>query len=67
MPLSEPSKLKISDVCQKFGYSYQKVFLAVVSGAIPAERDESGSRWVIRREDLPAIAKVLGRTTTPRS
>jgi hypothetical protein len=42
--------------------SYQKLFLAVASGRVPAERDHTGSRWVIDEANLPAVAAALGLT-----
>ena len=52
--------LKLSDASRRIGTSYQRVFNGVASGAIPAERDASGSRWLIDEADLPAIAQTLG-------
>ena len=52
--------LKLSDASRRLNASYQRVFNGVASGAIPAERDVSGSRWLIDEADLPAIAQTLG-------
>lgn len=39
--------------------SYRRVYTAVLDGKIPAEKDETGTRWKIKVDDLPEIAKVL--------
>lgn len=39
--------------------SYRRVYTAVLDGAIPAEKDASGTRWIIDIEDLPLIAKAM--------
>jgi hypothetical protein len=54
------TKLRLSDACRQLGIPYQRLFLAVTSGTVPAERNETGSRWVIKKSDLPDIAKTLG-------
>jgi hypothetical protein len=36
--------------------TYRRLYSAVLDGAIPAVKDESGSRWVIKADDLDAIA-----------
>ena len=37
--------------------SYMHLWKAVVAGDIPAQR--IGSKWVLRKADLPEIAKIL--------
>ena len=39
--------------------SYRRVYTAVLDGAIPAEKDASGTRWEINVDDLPEIAKAM--------
>ena len=39
--------------------SYRSIYHKVLDGAIPAERDATGSRWVVNVSDLPAIADSL--------
>ena len=39
---------------------YRKLYIAVLDGVIPAERDASGARWIVDADDLPEIAKTLG-------
>ena len=60
-----PTYLRLSDVCRQLHKPYQTVFLAVVEGKIPAERDPGGTRWRVRESDLPLIAEVLGCSFTP--
>jgi hypothetical protein len=36
--------------------TYRRLYSAVLDGAVPAVKDESGSRWVIKAADLDAIA-----------
>lgn len=38
--------------------SYQRLWLAVVEGRVPARRE--GKRWRVRQSDLPAIAAAFG-------
>ena len=44
-----------------FGVSvtYRRLYSVVLDGIIPAERDATGSRWVINISDLPAIADAM--------
>ena len=39
---------------------YQKFFLAIVDGRVPAKRDASGRFWLIDEDDEPLIARTLG-------
>ena len=55
--------LKLPDVSRRLGVSYLQLFHAVVSGRVPAHRDRSGSRWLVRETDLGKIAQVLGCST----
>ncbi len=43
--------------------SYRQVYGAVLDGVIPAEKDTSGSRWLIAPDDLPKIAEKFGHRT----
>jgi hypothetical protein len=36
--------------------TYRRLYSAVLDGAIPAIKDDSGSRWVIKADDLDTIA-----------
>jgi hypothetical protein len=40
--------------------SYQQLYMAAISGKIPAERDGTGRFWLIDEANLPATAKALG-------
>ena len=64
--------IKLSEVPRRlrkeFGVvvSYRQVYMAVLDGVIPAEKDTSGSRWLIAPDDLPKIAdKLEHRADTP--
>lgn len=52
--------LKLSDASRRLGVSYQTLFLAVSAGRVPAERNATGSRWLIAEADLGTIAAALG-------
>lgn len=53
--------LKISDVSAALKVPYQRVFLAVCEGIVPAHRDpKNQSRWLVRKDDLPKIREILG-------
>ena len=39
------------------GSSHTKIYRNIVGGAVPAVRETAG--WVIKRSDLPALAKIL--------
>ena len=60
------AKIKLSELPRRlrdeFGVSvtYRRLYTAVLDGIVPAERDASGSRWLIDPDDLPEIAKTLG-------
>src|SRR3954453_3791934 len=59
------AKRKISDTLRslnaKYGsrLNYQRFFLAVVDGRVPAERDATGRFWLINEDDEPHIAHTL--------
>jgi hypothetical protein len=59
------AKRKISDTLRslnaKYGsrLNYQRFFLAVVDGRVPAERDATGRFWLINEDDEPHIARTL--------
>ena len=40
--------------------TYQHVYMAAISGRVPAERDATGRFWLIDEANLTAIAKTLG-------
>ena len=54
-----------------FGVSVsdRRLYTAVLDGIVPAEKDASGSRWLVDADDLPKIAEALGgrpvSTATP--
>jgi hypothetical protein len=58
--------LKISDTLRRLNIeynaelSYQRLYLAVAAGLVPAERDPSGRFWLIDEADQPRAARVLG-------
>jgi hypothetical protein len=67
------AKRKISDTVRslntKYGrygrrFPYQRVFMAIVDGRVPAERDASGRFWLIDEDDEPLIARTLGLIPT---
>ena len=39
---------------------YRRLYNRVIDGVLPAERDDTGKRWMIDRNDIPVIAKTLG-------
>ena len=59
-------KIKLSEVPRRlrdeFGVSisYRRLYTAVLDGMVPAEKDASGSRWLVDANDLPDIATTLG-------
>ena len=58
-------KIKLSELPRllkhEFGLavSYRRVYSAVLDGIVPAERDASGNRWLIKSDDMPEIAKIF--------
>ena len=50
----------IADACRLFKVSYNVVHKPIVSGQIPAFRTATGGRWLLKKADLPKIAKTLG-------
>jgi hypothetical protein len=60
------AKLKISDTLRRLNIeydaelSYQRFYLAVAAGLVPAERDPSGRFWLIDEADQLRAARVLG-------
>ena len=60
------NKIKLSELPRRlrdeFGeaVSYRRLYTAVLDGIVPAERDASGSRWLVDADDLPEIAQTLG-------
>ena len=55
--------MKLSDASRRLGIPYQRLFLAVAENKVPAERDDNGSRWLVKEADLPMIATQLGVET----
>lgn len=61
--MTHMTKVKLSDLPRRlrdeFGVtvSYRRLYSAVLDGLVPAERDASGSRWLIDAADLSDIAK----------
>ncbi len=59
------SKIKLPETARRlredYGVvvSYRSIYHKVLDGVIPAERDATGSRWVINVSDLPAIADAM--------
>ena len=59
------NQIKLSELPRRlrkeFGIevSYRKTYSAVLDGAIPAEKDASGTRWFVNSKDLRKIAKAL--------
>ncbi len=64
--MTNTRKVKLSEVPRRlrdeFGVSisYRRVYSAVLDGIVPAEKDASGSRWLVEANDLPDIATTLG-------
>ena len=64
--MTNTCKVKLSEVPRRlrheFGVSisYRRVYSAVLDGIVPAEKDASGSRWLVDPNDLPEIAEALG-------
>ena len=54
IPLTDAPRALRAHGCET---SYQRVWGAVVSGQVPAER--VGKRWYVRAADLAVIAQIL--------
>ena len=52
--------LKLADATRKLKIPYQRLYQNIVAGNVPAERDASGNRWLIRKSDLRVIEEILG-------
>lgn len=55
-------KIKLIDLprelrSQGMPVPYHQVYLAAVSGAIPAERNDIGTRWVVDAKAIPSVIK----------
>ena len=67
--MTTASKIKLSEVPRRlrneFGVSisYRRLYTAVLDGIVPAEKDASGSRWLVDANDLPDIATTMGERT----
>jgi hypothetical protein len=61
----EKSTLGLPEACRRLReeagvrVTYRRLYSAVLVGAIPAVKDETGSRWLIKADDLEAIASYL--------
>ena len=55
-PRSDSRSLPLASENNGIHVTYRRLYSAVLDGAIPAIKDESGSRWVIKADDLDAIA-----------
>src|SRR4051812_11224760 len=44
--------------------TYQRFFLAIVDGRVPAKRDATGRFWLIDEDDEPRIARTLNLIPT---
>ena len=46
---------------KKYGVkiSYRRAYIDVLDAVIPAEKDDTGTRWKIKVDDLPKIAKAM--------
>ena len=70
--MTSTNTIKLSEVPRhlrnEFGVAvtYRRLYTAVLDGIIPAERDASGTRWLIDKDDLPEIAETLGGKPTAR-
>ncbi len=59
------TKIKLSEVPRRLrdqfdvSVSYRRLYTAVLDGIVPAEREDSVSRWLIDTNDLPEIAKTI--------
>ena len=54
--------IKLTDAAQELRVAYHTLYLAVVSGTVPAMRSRTGGRWLIDTKDLPAIKEALAGT-----
>ena len=58
-------KIKLPETARRlredFGVSvsYRSIYHKVLDGIIPAERDASGGRWLVKVSDLPTIADAM--------
>jgi hypothetical protein len=52
--------LRLADCSRRLRIPYQKLYFAVASGLVPAVRDATGSRWMVKESDLRLIAETLG-------
>ncbi|MGI6154161.1 MAG: hypothetical protein ACOYJB_10115 [Christensenellaceae bacterium] len=57
--MPEKKLVKLSEVSRRIGVNYQRLFYAVASGKIPAETNETGSRWFVNESDIPKIKSIL--------
>ena len=52
--------LRLSDAARSLHVPYQTLYFAVAGGIVPAHRDHSGNRWLVKESDLPLLADRLG-------
>ncbi len=55
----EAKMLRLSDAARSLHIPYQSLYFAVDGGLVPAERDATGNRWLVKESDLPLIAERL--------
>ena len=58
--------MKLTDASRRLGIPYQRLFLAVAENKVPAERDDRGTRWLVKEADLPTIAATLCVEVPPK-
>jgi hypothetical protein len=56
--------LQLPDACRRVNelgvpVQYQRFLKAVAAGRVPAQRNETCTRWLIKADDLPAIAAAF--------
>ena len=58
--MTDKNTIRISDACRTLHIAYDRMYRAIASGQVPAERDASGHRWLMKLSDLDDIAKIMG-------
>ena len=58
--MNDRKQCGVPDLARALRRPYLQVYNAIVSGVIPAERDESGRHWLIHLKDLQMIADIMG-------
>lgn len=56
------NSLSIPEAAHRLGAPYNRVYAAVLEGAVPSKREQHGARGVYRiaESDLPRLARELG-------